>query len=66
MRAARIFLLAPQLGNEQFAEEVVRYMRDVGGVDFSDPNWGMERTDVPFSTQHVVVRPEHHPLADIP
>ena len=41
--------------DEPFAEAVVTYMRDEQDVDFADPNWGMDRDDVPFTTQHVGV-----------
>lgn len=44
-----------ELGHEAFAEEVVRYLRDSQGVDFSDPDWGMA-TDLPFTTQFIIVR----------
>jgi len=45
-----------EVGNEPFAEAVVTYMRDVVGVDFTDEDWGLDREDVPFTSQHVSVR----------
>ncbi|KAL1526938.1 hypothetical protein AB1Y20_015629 [Prymnesium parvum] len=47
---------AIELAHEPFAEEVVRYLRDVRGVDFADPDWGLGDDDVPFTTQYVIVR----------
>ncbi|KAL3892632.1 MAG: hypothetical protein SGPRY_014941, partial [Prymnesium sp.] len=45
-----------ELKHEPFAEEVVRYLRDMQGVDFSDPDWGLADDDIPFTTQSTAVK----------
>lgn len=60
-----------QVDIERFAEAVVEFLQQKG-VDLSDPDWGMQDDDIPFSVEHLPLRtlfayyeelPQH--LADV-
>lgn len=49
-----------------FAETVIRFMQDEKGVDFSDPDWGLDDESIPFSTGFVTARKVFDYYFDLP
>lgn len=44
-----------QVDIERFAEAVIEFLQQKG-VDLSDPDWGMQDDDIPFSVEHLPLR----------